>query len=93
MYGKRFISGFLASPSILDAIYTERYMGNASEHDYDLTNVARNVSNFHYVSTLLVHGTGDDNVHFQNALELISAFVRENVHFNLMVTTAYIIIF
>ncbi|KAI6183124.1 hypothetical protein M3Y97_00454800 [Aphelenchoides bicaudatus] len=68
-----------------DAIYTERYMGNASEHDYDLTNVARNVSNFHYAQTLLVHGTGDDNVHFQNAVELISAFVRENVHFNLMV--------
>lgn len=68
-----------------DAIYTERYMGNASEHAYDLTNVARNVSNFRYVRTLLVHGTGDDNVHFQNTVELIQAFVREHVQFNLMV--------
>jgi hypothetical protein len=34
-------------------------MGNASEHAYDLTNVSKNVTNFHFVRTLLVHGTAD----------------------------------
>jgi hypothetical protein len=76
-------------------------MGNATAHDYDLTNLAKNVTNFHFVRSLLIHGMADgefincntlsisssfpDNVHFQNAAELISAFVRENIHFNLMV--------
>ncbi|KAI6230408.1 hypothetical protein M3Y99_01059600 [Aphelenchoides fujianensis] len=68
-----------------DAIYTERYMGNASAHAYELTNVARNVTNFHGRRTLLIHGLADDNVHFQNAAELITALVRENVGFDLMV--------
>jgi len=68
-----------------DAIYTERYMGNASAHAYDLTNLAKNVTNFHFVKSLLIHGMADDNVHFQNAAELITAFVRENIHFDLMV--------
>ncbi|CAD5210667.1 unnamed protein product [Bursaphelenchus xylophilus] len=68
-----------------DAIYTERYMGNATQHAYDLTNVATNVTNFHFVRSLLIHGLADDNVHFQNTAELINAFVRENVQFELMV--------
>lgn len=61
MYGKYFyeFKSIYFINFILDAIYTERYMGNASEHAYDLTNAAANVTNFHYARTLLVHGTGD----------------------------------
>ncbi|KAI6181650.1 hypothetical protein M3Y98_00851800 [Aphelenchoides besseyi] len=71
--------------AMVDAIYTERYMGNASEHAYELTNIARNVTNFHYVKTLLIHGMADDNVHFQHSAELVTALVRENIPFDLMV--------
>lgn len=69
-----------------DNIYTERYMGlpqdNAEGYD--------NNSPIHHVDLLkgnflLVHGLADDNVHFQNSAEMISALVKANKQFDLMV--------
>jgi len=69
-----------------DATYTERYMGSASKHAYDETDLTRNVSAFHNTQFLLVHGTGDDNVHFQNSAIFSKALTDENVQFDF---TAY----
>ena len=34
---------------------------------------------------LLCHGSGDDNVHYQNAMELIKSMIANGVQFDLMI--------
>ncbi|KAK2856749.1 hypothetical protein Q5P01_005484 [Channa striata] len=69
-----------------DSIYTERYMREPSEnlHAYSNSTVTERAKNFHSVQYLLVHGTADDNVHFQQAAEISEALVEEQVDFEAM---------
>ncbi|KAL7369585.1 hypothetical protein ABVT39_002592 [Epinephelus coioides] len=69
-----------------DSIYTERYMMEPSENSLAYTNstVTERAKNFHSVQYLLVHGTADDNVHFQQAAEISEALVEEQVDFEAM---------
>lgn len=69
-----------------DSIYTERYMRQPSENPegYANTTVTARAKNFHSVQYLLVHGTADDNVHFQQAAEISEALVEEQVDFEAM---------
>lgn len=69
-----------------DTIYTERYMGlprdNTAGYDRGspLT-YARNLRG----NLLIVHGSGDDNVHYQNTEAMVNALVRAQRPFSLMV--------
>uniref|UniRef100_A0A672I3Z3 Dipeptidyl peptidase 4-like n=1 Tax=Salarias fasciatus TaxID=181472 RepID=A0A672I3Z3_SALFA len=69
-----------------DSIYTERYMQQPSENQeyYDNSTVTGRAKNFHAVKYLLIHGTADDNVHFQQAAEISEALVEEQVDFEAM---------
>ncbi len=69
-----------------DNIYTERYMQTPQENEtgYD-NNSPINYTDQLKGNYLLVHGTGDDNVHFQNAIQMINALVRSNKQFDLHV--------
>jgi len=68
-----------------DNIYQERYMGLPLENREDFLNgspetYAKNLSG----NLLFIHGTGDDNVHYQNAEMLINELVKNNKMFQVM---------
>uniref|UniRef100_A0A4W5R286 Dipeptidyl-peptidase 4 n=1 Tax=Hucho hucho TaxID=62062 RepID=A0A4W5R286_9TELE len=69
-----------------DTIYTERYMNQPSENRefYNNSTVTARAKNFKSVQYLLVHGTADDNVHFQQAAQISEALVEEQVDFEAM---------
>lgn len=66
-----------------DNIYTERYMRTPQENEkgYDENAPEKMVGKLKG-NLLLVHGTADDNVHFQNAAMLTTALVKANKQFD-----------
>ncbi len=75
----------VANQLTYDNIYQERYMGLPQENKQDFING----SPMTYVKNLkgellYVHGTGDDNVHYNNADMLINELVRYGKQFQMM---------
>jgi len=68
-----------------DSIYTERYLGLPQENaeGYLRSSPVTTAAGLHG-SLLLVHGTGDDNVHVQNTLQVTNAFIDAGKQFQLM---------
>ncbi|TRZ43249.1 S9 family peptidase [Robertkochia solimangrovi] len=66
-----------------DSIYTERYMQTPQENagGYDNNSPINYVDNLkgHY---LLIHGSGDDNVHVQNTMRMAEALIQANKQFD-----------
>ena len=71
-----------------DSIYTERFMGlpkdNAAGYDDNspINHVKKLKGNL-----LIVHGSADDNVHFQNTMEITQALVNANKQFDMHIYT------
>ncbi len=70
---------------LYDSIYQERYSGLLEEYEEGY----REGSPITYASQLegkllLIHGTGDDNVHYQGSERLINELVKHNKQFDLM---------
>lgn len=65
-----------------DNIYTERYMRTPQENPggYD-DNSPINFTDRIKGKYLLIHGTGDDNVHFQNSVQMVKALVKSGIDF------------
>jgi dipeptidyl-peptidase-4 len=61
---------------LYDTIYTERYMGRPQDNAESYTNSSPvNQAAKMKGKLMLAHGTGDDNVHFANTIELLNAFL------------------
>ena len=65
-----------------DDIYTERFMRTPQENPkgYD-DNSPLNFTDKIKGKFLIIHGTGDDNVHFQNSVMMIDKMIQNNIDF------------
>ncbi|MBK6782067.1 MAG: S9 family peptidase [Gemmatimonadetes bacterium] len=70
---------------LYDTIYQERYMGlpGPNAEDYRLSSPVTFADRLRG-NLLVVHGTGDDNVHYQGTERLINALVAANKQFKLL---------
>jgi dipeptidyl-peptidase-4 len=70
---------------LYDATYQERYMGLPDENAeaYRICSAITHVDSLRG-NLLIVHGTGDDNVHYQGTERLINALIRANKQFQMM---------
>ena len=79
--GSYFKAGVSVAPvmdfRLYDTIYTERSMGLPQDNEagYDSTSVFSYVDNLQG-HLLVIHATGDDNVHSQNTTQLVEKFVN-----------------
>ena len=89
-HSDRFRAGVSVAPVTdwvnYDSIYTERYMGLLKDEaksyaESDMTKAAANL----HGALMLAHGTGDDNVHFQNSIQMIDALIAAGKQFRLMI--------
>lgn len=87
--GEIFKAGISVAPvtnqRYYDTVYSERYMGLPGQNPegYDQNSpitLAAGIKG----KLLLVHGTADDNVHYQNSLEFAEAMVQAGVQFQMM---------
>ncbi len=69
-----------------DNIYTERFMQKPQDNPegYDNNSPINHVDKLKG-NYLLIHGSADDNVHYQNTMELIEALVKADKQFDLMI--------
>lgn len=75
----------VANQLFYDNIYQERYMGLPQENmeNYIAGSPATHAEGLEG-NLLVIHGTGDDNVHYQNMEFLINALIRHNKQFDMM---------
>jgi dipeptidyl-peptidase-4 len=89
-HSDRFRAGAAVAPVTdqlnYDSIYTERYMGllKDDKDGYEQSDVMTSAEKLHG-ALLLVHGTSDDNVHFQNSIQMIDALIQAGKQFRLMI--------
>jgi dipeptidyl-peptidase-4 len=71
--------------ALYDNVYTERYNGLPSDNrgGYDAGSPLTHVGGFRG-ELLVAHGSGDDNVHYQNTEALVNALVAANKPFQMM---------
>lgn len=87
-HSDRFLAGVAVAPVVdwrnYDSAYTERYMGlpaqNAEKYrDFSVSNTAERL----HGRLLLVHGTGDDNVHMENTVQFVQKLIDAELPYDL----------
>lgn len=71
---------------LYDSVYTERYMRTPKENftGYTSASAIQSATNLHG-DLLLIHGTSDDNVHYQNTLYYADALINAGKQFDMQI--------
>jgi dipeptidyl-peptidase-4 len=89
-HSSRFRAGVAVAPVTdwrdYDSIYTERYLGEpagfaAGYKEFSVVNSAANLKG----RLLLVHGTGDDNVHLENTVQFTQNLIEAGIPYDLQI--------
>ncbi len=89
-HSDRFCAGVAVAPVTdwrnYDSIYTERYLGlpvedPVSYRDFSVVNSAADLKG----RLLLVHGTGDDNVHIENTVQFVQKLIEAGIPYDLQI--------
>jgi dipeptidyl-peptidase-4 len=89
-HSDRFRAGIAVAPVTdwhnYDSIYTERYMSEPGDFasgykDFSVVNSAANLKG----RLLLVHGTGDDNVHLENSVQFVQKLIEAGFPYDLQI--------
>jgi dipeptidyl-peptidase-4 len=89
-HSDRFRAGVAVAPVTdwrnYDSIYTERDMSEPGDfatgyHDFSVQNPAANLKG----RLLLVHGTGDDNVHIENSVQFIQQLIEAQLPYDFQI--------
>ena len=89
-HSNRFRAGVSVAPVTdwrnYDSIYTERFMSEPAEFasgykDFSVVNSAADLKG----RLLLVHGTGDDNVHLENSVQFVQKLIEAGIPYDLQI--------
>jgi len=89
-HSDRFRAGVAVAPVTdwrnYDSIYTERYMSSPADFaagykQFSVVNSAANLKG----RLLLVHGTGDDNVHIENTVQFVQKLIEAGIPYDLQI--------
>jgi dipeptidyl-peptidase-4 len=89
-HSNRFRAGVAVAPVSdwrnYDSIYTERYLSGPTEFaegykEFSLVNWASRLKG----RLLLVHGTGDDNVHIENSVQFVQGLIEAQIPYDLQI--------
>ncbi|KAJ7388937.1 hypothetical protein OS493_034865 [Desmophyllum pertusum] len=72
-----------------DSAYTERYMALPKDNvnGYRDTSLLSRAANFSNVDYLIIHGSGDDNVHYQHTAQMVKALTEAEIKFRVQYYT------
>jgi len=85
LYHTAMAIAFISNQRFYDTIYQERYMGLPDDNEQGYKNGSP-ITYAHQLkgNLLIVHGTGDDNCHYQSCEALINELIKHNKQFTMM---------
>ena len=85
LYHTAMAIAFISNQRFYDTIYQERYMGLPDDNEEGFENGSP-ITFAHQLegNLLIIHGTGDDNCHYQSCAALVNELIKHNKYFSMM---------